>query len=121
MSKLSKSLRCFNPRTGFRDGKYCRFKDKCLQCQAADEIEKLEKELTTRKPMSNPKYKANSTEEAVLHALSELLKADTMGMAACNADRLSNDMGIAYGEEHFYAAGEKLRDYLGNLEVADEQ
>jgi hypothetical protein len=62
-------------------------------------------------------YKANSTQEAVLHALSELLKADTMGMAAVNADRLSNDMSIAYGDEHFYAAGENLRNYLAGLEV----
>ena len=50
MSKLSKSLRCFNPRTGFRDGKYCVWEGegKCLQCQAAEEIEELEEQLSTQ-------------------------------------------------------------------------
>ena len=66
------------------------------------------------------KYEATQTEAAILNALSELLKAETMGMVATNAERLRNDMSLAYGEEHFYAVGEDIRSYLENLEVSDD-
>ena len=42
MSDL-KDLRCFNPRTGKRDGGWCVWEGggKCMKCEAADEIDRL--------------------------------------------------------------------------------
>ena len=66
------------------------------------------------------KYKANSTEEAILNAKCQLLKATTMGMVATNAERIRNNQSVAYTEEHFYSVSEDLRSYMESLEAKQE-
>ena len=46
MDSSIRSLRCFNPFTGERDGDYCKWegKGKCIKCSAVDRIEELEAE-----------------------------------------------------------------------------
>ncbi len=47
MSDLVERLRCFNPMTGKPDGEYCVWEGagKCVKCEAADELERLEAAL----------------------------------------------------------------------------
>ena len=56
MGDLVKEIRCFNPRTGKRDGNYCTWEGagKCLKCQAADYIEELEAQLDAVAEKDNP-------------------------------------------------------------------
>jgi len=65
MSELSKALICFNPMTGKRDGKYCVWEGggKCMDCQAGESIEQLEKDKAELVEVANKiaAYCVNST------------------------------------------------------------
>jgi hypothetical protein len=75
MNDLTK-LRCFNPSTGKHDGGYCVWegKGKCMKCEAADEIERLQKAYRPADMIEYQELVAeNERLEAVVDAARHLL------------------------------------------------
>lgn len=101
MNDLSRSLWCFNPRTGKSDGSFCVWEGggKCLKCQAADEIERLTLKLDAYRELFDAaeavrhichKKGFDGIDECSAHRRMELAQgkvAELEGMARCvNSD-----------------------------------
>ena len=74
MSDL-KDLRCFNPRTGKRDGGWCVWEGggKCMKCEAADRIENLEHNLKVEMESRDRFWKQVIEQDVIINSLKKRL------------------------------------------------